>query len=42
MFEGYNYQLQRKFKNQKQRETYLKDTIIIAQVVCWFVASSCF
>ncbi len=27
---------------KKQRETYLKDTIIIAQVVCRFVASSCF
>jgi hypothetical protein len=29
-------------KKKKQRETYLKDTIIIAQVVCQFVASSCF
>jgi hypothetical protein len=27
---------------KKQRETYLKDTIFIAPVVCRFVASSCF
>ncbi len=29
-------------KKKKQRETYLKDTIINAQVVCRFVARSCF